>query len=538
MVLFQELATSKRLSVVLAPSESFAQRTSAQRVVRTSVESRNGRLVLKATVTELKTQKDVDSFSVEGNATQSFIEVATNLAKKLASDAGPFSTPSDYALKDFVGAFSARGHKQAESLATAIHDDPNFGLAYITFLEAVVKQDPKFAQNLARDAQMHRNRFTPLDGARFDLLMRRLSGAPPKQLAESVSAVLALAPHEIGSLIALAQLKLADNKTTEAISTLHDALDVDPANLQARQLLAAAFVNTNRDDDAVHTLEELRALRPEDPMTLSSLGELQFSIGRFADAAKTFSGLTDPSGHLLSAVSKALDGDSGGAEAEFEKFASSRGSDPSMPLSRAAWLALTGKREQAVETLTRATYPSPDFKSLALSEAAVLQATAHNPAAASQLAEEATKLAGQPLPKIYATVANLMAHAYDSQQQIATAFASSGMDPAAQVVASGLVYYAGGHYDLSLSAWQKELASNPADVRAQILRSACLFRLGRLEETMKEAPRLLMPNLNGQDPFAVYVFGEMLKVRAAISHKDGHAVLAAKLDKAVSTFKL
>ena len=54
---------------------------------------------------------------------------------------------------------------------------------------------------------------------------------------------------------------------------------------------------------------------------------------------------------------------------------------------------------------------------------------------------------------------------------------------------------------------------------------------------MKDAPRLLMPALNGQDPFAAFVFGEMLKVRAAISHKDGHAALAEKLDKDIAAYK-
>lgn len=36
---------------------------------------------------------------------------------------------------------------------------------------------------------------------------------------------------------------------------------------------------------------------------------------------------------------------------------------------------------------------------------------------------------------------------------------------------------------------------------------------------------------------AASVFGEMLKVRAAISHKDGHASLAEKLDKNIAAYK-
>jgi tetratricopeptide (TPR) repeat protein len=537
LVLLQDLATSKRIVAAIVPDESYARRSSAQRVMRTSVDSRNGKFVLKATVTDLRTQKDVDVYSVESQRGESFIDVCNGLAKKLASDASPFSTHSDAALRDFVGAFTAQGHKQAEALNHAIGIDPDFGLAYIAFIDAVVRQDRRFAQKLVDQANIHRGKFTPLDSARYNLLIGRLSGAGPKQLADLASAVLAIAPRDIGSMLTLAQMRLADNKTSDAISTLHEALDVDPVNLKARQLLAAAFLNTNREDAAIHTLEELRALRPEDQTALRSLGELQFSVGRFSDAAKTFQASTDPAAQLFVAICRLLDGDPSAAQAEFAKYAATRSGEASFPLSQATWLALTGDRAKAVATLTGSTFTSPDFKSLALTQAAVLKALAHDPGAAAQLAQEAAKLAEQPFPRAYATLAGLMAHAYDSPEQIAAAFASSELDPTGQNIASGYVYYVGAHYDLALLAWQKELSANPGDVRAQILRSACLYRLNRLDEALKDAPRLLMPALNGQDPFAPFVFGEMLKLRAAISHKDGHAALAAKLDKAIAAYK-
>jgi tetratricopeptide (TPR) repeat protein len=537
VVLLQDLSTCKRLVPILVPDESYARQTSAQRVIRTSLDNRNGKLVLKATVTDLKTQKDVDEYNVESQRADSFIDVSNRLAKKLASDATPFSTKSDAALRDFVNAFTEKGHKQAEALNHAIGTDHNFGLAYLAFIQAVARQDPRFTQKLINDASSHRDQFTPLDAARYQLLIGRLSGAPPKQLAESASAVLAIAPRDMGAMMALAQLRLADNKTTEAISTLHDALDADPLNLQARQLLAAAFLNTKREDAAVHTLEELRALHPDDQSALRSLGELQFSIGRFSDAAKTFQQSNDPGAHIFVAICRLLDGDPAAAQAEFDKYAATRGDDPTLPLSKATWLAFTGNRAKAVATFTGSSYPSPSLKSLALTEAAVLDVVSHDQGTAAELAAEATKLAEEPYPKAYALLASLMAHAYDTPDQIAAALAASGLDPAAQSIASGYVYYVGAQYALALPAWQKELAANPTDVRAQILRSACLYHLKRLDEAMKDAPRLLMPALNGQDPFAAFVFGEMLKVRAAISHQDGHAALAEKLDKDIAAYK-
>jgi hypothetical protein len=95
------------------------------------------------------------------------------------------------------------------------------------------------------------------------------------------------------------------------------------------------------------------------------------------------------------------------------------------------------------------------------------------------------------LPEIpgFKRLASLMAHAYGTPDQIAAALAASGLNPAAQSIASGYVYYVGAQYALALPAWQKELAANPSDVRA------------------------------------------------AISHKHGHAALAEKLDKEVATYK-
>ena len=73
LVLFQDLATSKRMVPIMVPNDSSARQTSAQRVIRTSVDYRNGNLELKATVTDLKTQKDVDEYSVESQRAESFI---------------------------------------------------------------------------------------------------------------------------------------------------------------------------------------------------------------------------------------------------------------------------------------------------------------------------------------------------------------------------------------------------------------------------------------------------------------------------------
>ena len=129
----------------------------------------------------------------------------------------------------------------------------------------------------------------------------------------------------------LAQLRISENKPDEAIGRLREVLGVDPTNLQARQLLAAALLNTHQEAEAIRTIEELRVLLPDDPKVARTLADIQFSTGHLADAEKTFRSSTDPSAALNVAICRLLAGDPAGASIEVEKYAASRQGDPLLP---------------------------------------------------------------------------------------------------------------------------------------------------------------------------------------------------------------
>jgi hypothetical protein len=69
------------------------------------------------------------------------------------------------------------------------------------------------------------------------------------------------------------------------------------------------------------------------------------------------------------------------------------------------------------------------------------------------------------------------------------------------------------------------------------MHAACLNRLGRTAEAIKDSPRLLMPNLNGGEEMAVPAFTELIRVRAAAEQQSGNTAAADTLNKAIALYK-
>jgi tetratricopeptide (TPR) repeat protein len=208
-----------------------------------------------------------------------------------------------------------------------------------------------------------------------------------------------------------------------------------------------------------------------------------------------------------------------------------------LPLSRAAWTALAGDRTRAIQILTSAKFPNPDYEAVALSQAVVYQTLNKNIGAAQQLADEAVKISQGNQAKSFAIVASLLSHATEPVDQFQGRLQTSGLDAQGQIPAAALAYFFAGRYDQSLVQWETLLKANPGDLRAQVMRAATLVRLGRTTEALKDPPRLLMPNLTGSDQFAVPAFTELVRVRALAEKQSGKSAVAEKLNKAIAMYK-
>jgi tetratricopeptide (TPR) repeat protein len=539
VVAYQDLATSHKYVPMLVSNESMARQAQAKYILRSTVETRNGKYVLTATLADLATQKEVEHASVEGLPVEGFVTLANQLIKRIDPGAGEFSTKNDNALAAYAQALSTNnGQQKMAALGSAIEADPAFGLAYLTLMDSLNAQDQQQLNAIAGRAAKFRTQFVPLDRARMDLVTRRLSGAPPAEIGNAISAVLALSPGDVPSLMMLAQLRISENKPDEAIGRLREVLSLDATNLQARQLLAASLLNTRQEAEAIKTIEDLRALRPDDPNVTRTLAEIQFSTGHIADAEKTFRSATDPASVVGVAICRLLAGDPAGANLEVEKYAASRKADPLLPFTRATFLAVEGDRARAIAMLTSAELAGPELHSLGLSQSAVFQAVSRNFGAAKQLADAAMPLATARVPKIFSVVASLVSRADEPPAQFELLVKASPLDPTGQRVTSGYAHFIAGRYDAALATWRLLLQANPGDVHAQLMVAASENRLGKTADAVKAAPRMFLPNFSGGDQFALVTFGEMLRLKAATAQQAGDTKVAEQYNKLVGMYKL
>src|SRR5581483_302024 len=108
LILQEDLATSPSLIATAVNGESSAYETGASGVLRTTVETRQGRISVEAVITEMSTQQNREVIRVEGSSSNALLPSVNALAKRIDRRASDFSTKNDGALRAFTaGAQSA-----------------------------------------------------------------------------------------------------------------------------------------------------------------------------------------------------------------------------------------------------------------------------------------------------------------------------------------------------------------------------------------------------------------------------------------------
>ena len=100
----------------------------------------NGALRATATEEDLVTHKMVRVVSASGPASDGIFPVAEALARQLG-ETHPFGTRNPQALRDFVAALESPDPAAAsQDFARAVAADPDFGRAYVSWLDAAIAQ--------------------------------------------------------------------------------------------------------------------------------------------------------------------------------------------------------------------------------------------------------------------------------------------------------------------------------------------------------------------------------------------------------------
>ncbi len=164
------------------------------------------------------------------------------------------------------------------------------------------------AQSLLLRALALQPDFADAQAELGDMLIRKVrstdDATPQADLAAAEAAIasaLALSPHHPKALAAQAHARYVAGRFTDAAYSAKAALDADPYNLEAMDVLAGCAFATGRLDEGTKALETLIRRNPDGAVAkqrLLRLGNLLLLQGRFADASdrlnQAIAGDTDP----------------------------------------------------------------------------------------------------------------------------------------------------------------------------------------------------------------------------------------------------
>jgi tetratricopeptide (TPR) repeat protein len=325
LVLQEDLATLRGVVPFFAKNGSTAYEGQATEILRTIIEDRNGKFRLEAAVTDPQTQRNQRVISIEEDSAAGILPVANQLAKRIDPRAGNFPTKSLQALKTFTSAAGTQDLSQRLQLLTeAVSADPAFGLAHIALIETAAQVAPQSLPSLVAAGTTRHDQFAPLERARWNALVARYSHAPLQQQADTATAVLKIAPHNIDALATLGVNRFLQGNGTEGERFLRQAIALSPANINLPLQLANGLIESRRFSDAITVLKPLSS----NASAIPALAVATLLSGKTTEATTIFQNLVN----LLP---------SGSAEANFLRAqweAICTGSAQSTPLSAAPLL--------------------------------------------------------------------------------------------------------------------------------------------------------------------------------------------------------
>jgi tetratricopeptide (TPR) repeat protein len=322
---------------------------------------RNGRLEARLSLADPRTGKIVAGFTAEADGGD-VLAAANALARRISPRASGYATHSEAALHAYIDALEAAGPAEAVSEAeAALEADPGFGPA---------------ARLLAGLKVEHGDRAGALDC--LNRALARAVGRPASEQARLRLEIATLENQAAARQAALAALAAAEPANAEAWFGLgsaafsgHDygaaqaafrqAAEIDPTQVAALNQGAYAAAFAGHLDEAVADLRRYQALRPSDPNSVDSLGDVELLTGHPREAEAFYVQAAKQNPHFLNniewlkaAMARLMTGDRAGADDLSEKYVQARfiPQDPwGAEIYRAQWRFLSGRRREGYRDL-------------------------------------------------------------------------------------------------------------------------------------------------------------------------------------------
>ncbi len=479
IVLQTDLATAAHLAAGSVESQSQAYQAQASEVLRTTLELQDHQWRASVAVIDLSSQLTNDVFVVTRPEAGGVIALLDAIAKHLDATASTFSTHQDKALQAYSAAASSPDpNARLQNLSAAVKTDPGFGLAYFSAVDTLAQSDPSAAGDWLRKASAAAPGFTPLDRARLNAISTRLTHAPLQVQADAAAQLAVLAPNNLDALVGLGSLRFLQGESRQGVQLLQKALQLSPGNATVRSYLALGLVESRQFRQAAAIFESLG----NDPATLPQL-----------------------------AVCVLLAGDEPRANAIMERYLKIQegGGNPTVPLIRANWLAISGKLRDAVALAKTAPLPSPDLHSLALSQAAVWELMEKDHIGARADAAAALRIASSVQVKSLAAAANAIAAGGPLRQNVDAAGLTA--EQKAIVLAYGL--FLNDQYADAAGAWKAiSDQSGGADLRGRAMLAGSLDRAHAGTGRRSPPVEAFIPNVAAGDQYAAVAFNEMRRL--------------------------
>ena len=318
--------------------------------------------LLRATITQedTVTRKMVRVISASGPLGDGIFPVAGALARKLGRVAA-FGTQNSQALRSYVAALESPDPAATlQNFAQATTADPNFGPAYVFWLDTALGQRNRAeADRALAQARAHLDRLPEVDRARLNLGAAALSGNFPARV-QALTEIVRLDPGDPNDHRALAEALMSTRHYDGALAEFRHALALRPDDVQSLNAMGYAAAYSGDLPTAIRVLRGYEELRPQEPNPLDSLGDVHFVLGHYSEAEQFYLAARTKAPAFLNggewvkaAQARLMTGDVSGATTLFNRFLAERRAahDPFTDYHAATWSWQTGARSAAIELM-------------------------------------------------------------------------------------------------------------------------------------------------------------------------------------------
>jgi tetratricopeptide (TPR) repeat protein len=348
-ILAEQLVGSPKTVPLRVPTVSDAYLSAATRFVHGDFVQAHGALRFEIQVEDAARHKMIAHDDLNG----AVLDAMNRAAHTLDPHAQPFSTSNPEA----VAAWAQGQEERATTL------DPDFGEAWIAWAESLAARGQTSDAIAVAARGLDRSTLrSPIDRARLAVLSATLR----KDLSAHVQALSDLQrldPADTALLQRLAETEMLARNFPASAASYQVLLQVEPDNTAALLALGYAQAFSGDVDAARRTFETYGKREGQKPNSLDSIGEAYFMNGRFTEAQKYFQEAHQSSPAFLdsadlqkAAFAQWLAGDLKAADLTMARYLEfrSKSHDPLLAWREASWDYSTGRREQAIQTLSRA----------------------------------------------------------------------------------------------------------------------------------------------------------------------------------------